>query len=134
MAEENGSDEPNEPLTAPVPLHEFPSANVKAPETEPELAVVVNGNHRRSEESTSSVPELQELRLADHADVASLSQTNGPSLLDRERMLQEQLARVTAEKASFEAQYSSLLGKLTTMRSTLGDKLRQDAVSSSLFV
>lgn len=45
------------------------------------------------------------------------------------RSLREELEVTRAEKSNIEAQYSSLLGKLTTMRSTLGDKLKQDAVS-----
>lgn len=43
--------------------------------------------------------------------------------------LEAELERVTGEKDHLETQYRSLLGKLTTMRSTLGEKLRQDAVS-----
>ncbi|OAV90011.1 hypothetical protein PTTG_07442 [Puccinia triticina 1-1 BBBD Race 1] len=38
-----------------------------------------------------------------------------------------QLETLRAEKATLEAQYGALLSKLTTMRTTLGDKLRQDA-------
>lgn len=39
-----------------------------------------------------------------------------------------QLETLRNEKATLEAQYGALLAKLTTMRATLGDKLRQDAV------
>ena len=46
--------------------------------------------------------------------------------------LEEELERTMAEKEALGAQYRSLLGKLTTMRNTLGDKLRQDAVSCRL--
>ncbi|KAG0140479.1 hypothetical protein CROQUDRAFT_665125 [Cronartium quercuum f. sp. fusiforme G11] len=46
--------------------------------------------------------------------------TSGPSL-------QQQLESLRTEKATLEGQYGALLGKLTTMRNTLGDKLRQDA-------
>ncbi|CBQ73640.1 related to RUD3-suppressor of uso1-1 transport defect [Sporisorium reilianum SRZ2] len=38
-----------------------------------------------------------------------------------------ELQRVRDERDTFEAQYRSLLSKLTTMRATLGDRLRQDA-------
>ncbi|EGF98381.1 uncharacterized protein MELLADRAFT_73614 [Melampsora larici-populina 98AG31] len=41
--------------------------------------------------------------------------------------LQQQLESLRAEKSTLEGQYGALLGKLTTMRNTLGDKLRQDA-------
>jgi hypothetical protein len=47
--------------------------------------------------------------------------------------LEEELGRTRGEKEAFEAQYRSLLAKLTTMRNTLGDKLKQDAVSCWLF-
>lgn len=53
---------------------------------------------------------------------------------DREtiKRLEATLSKTKAEKDAFEAQYRSLLGKLTTMRNTLGDKLKQDAVRREL--
>lgn len=45
--------------------------------------------------------------------------------------LHAELERTREERDSFEGQYKGLLGKLTQMRSTLGDRLRQDAVSVS---
>ena len=45
--------------------------------------------------------------------------------------LQVELARMKEEKDTLAAQYNSLLAKLTTMRTTLGNKLKQDAVRSS---
>ena len=44
--------------------------------------------------------------------------------------LEGELERVTDERNGLEAQYRNLLSKLTSMRNTLGDKLRQDAVRS----
>ncbi|GAK64744.1 guanylate kinase [Moesziomyces antarcticus] len=41
--------------------------------------------------------------------------------------VREELSRVREERDTFETQYRSLLSKLTTMRATLGDRLRQDA-------
>ncbi|CAH7684451.1 hypothetical protein BY996DRAFT_4592161 [Phakopsora pachyrhizi] len=41
--------------------------------------------------------------------------------------LRTQLQDLQSEKSELESQYNSLLGKLTTMRNTLGDKLRKDA-------
>ncbi len=41
--------------------------------------------------------------------------------------VRSELARVRDERDTFESQYRSLLSKLTTMRATLGDRLRQDA-------
>lgn len=45
--------------------------------------------------------------------------------------LRQELARARRERDDFEAQYKGLLGKLTQMRSTLGERLRQDAVRNS---
>lgn len=41
--------------------------------------------------------------------------------------LRSELARTTGERDTYLAQYQSLLSKLTSMRATLGDRLRQDA-------
>lgn len=43
--------------------------------------------------------------------------------------LQQDLERTRAEKDVLADQYRSLLAKLTTMRNTLGNKLKEDAVS-----
>jgi hypothetical protein len=45
--------------------------------------------------------------------------------------LESALSSTTAEKDQLETQYRTLLGKLTAMRQSLGDKLREDAVSCS---
>lgn len=42
--------------------------------------------------------------------------------------LQQELERTKEEKETLAAQYRNLLAKLTTMRTTLGNKLKQDAV------
>lgn len=47
---------------------------------------------------------------------------------DRDSLLEE-LRAAREERDTFQGQYKMLLGKLTQMRSTLGDRLRQDAVS-----
>jgi hypothetical protein len=47
---------------------------------------------------------------------------------DRIRDLEDELARVRDEKDALDGQYRGLLGKLTMMRKSLGDKLREDAV------
>jgi hypothetical protein len=43
--------------------------------------------------------------------------------------LQQELSRTKEEKDKLASQYSNLLAKLTQMRTTLGTKLQQDAVS-----
>jgi hypothetical protein len=48
---------------------------------------------------------------------------------ERTRELENELAVVKQEKDVLGNQYRTLLGKLTAMRQSLGDKLREDAVS-----
>jgi hypothetical protein len=48
--------------------------------------------------------------------------------LDPVLELRRQLERTNEEKEHLATQYRSLLAKLTTMRTTLGNKLKQDAV------
>ena len=48
--------------------------------------------------------------------------------------LQLELERTRAEKDVLADQYRSLLGKLTTMRTTLGNKLKEDAVGTLRWV
>ena len=48
--------------------------------------------------------------------------------LDPVERPQRELARTREEKETLAAQYRTLLSKLTTMRTTLGNKLKQDAV------
>lgn len=50
--------------------------------------------------------------------------------LDPVDRLQRELERAREEKETLAAQYRNLLSKLTTMRTTLGNKLKQDAVRS----
>lgn len=63
----------------------------------------------------------------DHGDSATENH-NGDSRPNGVFEHLRELEAVRAEKAALEGQYRALLGKLTTMRNTLGDKLRQDAV------
>jgi hypothetical protein len=51
---------------------------------------------------------------------------------DRITQLEEELEVVRGEKESLGNQYRALLGKLTAMRQSLGDKLREDAVRFSV--
>lgn len=48
--------------------------------------------------------------------------------LDPVQRLEHELQQTRDEKATLETQYRNLLAKLTTMRTTLGNKLKQDAV------
>lgn len=55
------------------------------------------------------------------------------SSMDPVQRLQLELQRTKEEKDTLAAQYRNLLSKLTTMRTTLGNKLKQDAVRSQFF-
>lgn len=48
--------------------------------------------------------------------------------MDKVAQLQAELARTREERETYANQYKTLLSRLGTMRSTLGDKLKQDAV------
>jgi hypothetical protein len=54
-------------------------------------------------------------------------------VLDPLERLQRQLDHEREEKENLASQYRNLLAKLTTMRTTLGNKLKQDAVRAALF-
>lgn len=72
-------------------------------------------------------------------DGSPLTQHNGHSLpngdnasddsADPVERLQRELERAREEKETLATQYRNLLAKLTQMRTTLGNKLQQDAVS-----
>ena len=47
---------------------------------------------------------------------------------ERIQLLEDELDRTRQDRDAWEAQYQGLLAKLTAMRNTLGDKLKQDAV------
>jgi len=51
--------------------------------------------------------------------------------LDPVAKLQRELERTREEKDTLATQYRNLLAKLTTMRTTLGNKLKQDAVRTA---
>ena len=54
--------------------------------------------------------------------------------MDPIQRLQHELRRTKEEKDALAAQYRNLLSKLTTMRTTLGNKLKQDAVRCMHYV
>lgn len=83
------------------------------------------------------VPVLDTLTIKDDPSNASTASNGIPhesdeagldTEVDKQQLLEE-LDQIKGEKEQLESQYRALLGKLTTMRNTLGDKLRQDAVS-----
>ncbi|VDC00130.1 unnamed protein product [Peniophora sp. CBMAI 1063] len=68
----------------------------------------------------------------DHDHILSPPTTNGPSdgdstTSDPVELLRKELQHAREEKENLATQYRNLLSKLTTMRTTLGNKLKQDA-------
>ena len=57
--------------------------------------------------------------------------TNGDHTSELD-VLRQELEDVRAEKENLETQYRSLVSRVNTMKSTLGNKLKQDAVSLAL--
>ena len=53
--------------------------------------------------------------------------------LDLVQKLQRDLERTNEEKEQLATQYRNLLAKLTTMRTTLGIKLKEDAVRNQIY-
>lgn len=88
-------------------------------------AVTQNGTRS----STDSEPSVFLNGTAHHHDDPEQDLDMDP--LER---VQRQLARERAEKEDLATQHRNLLAKLTTMRTTLGNKLKQDAVRPSVHV
>ncbi len=77
------------------------------------------------ESAASSPATVNGIKAAVNGHYTSSSEDGG---LDPIRKLQQELERTRGERDEFEAQYRNLLGRLQTMRNTLGNKLKQDAV------
>lgn len=70
----------------------------------------------------------QSPRLASTLDRSPRSSIDTAPPEERIAMLEEELAVTKQDKEVLGNQYRTLLGKLTAMRQSLGDKLREDAV------
>ena len=68
--------------------------------------------------------------VKDHISSDSVSHLNGSD--DSVEKLQRELEITREEKETLATQYNNLLAKLTQMRTSLGTKLKQDAVRSSI--
>jgi len=93
-----------------------------------------------AKESRSSIDSERsiDVELPSNYQNGTLKQHNGSDLaedsdnpIDR---LKAELSRTQEEKEKLATQYRNLLTKLTQMRTTLGNKLQQDAVSEMLLL
>ena len=87
------------------------------------------------DESRSSGDSERNIDLTTHqnghvSDSISNSHLNGSG--DPVEVLQRELDVTKEEKEKLATQYNNLLAKLTQMRTTLGTKLKQDAVRSPI--
>ena len=83
--------------------------------------------------SLSPAHSLPRASLDSEHDAISPPTTNGSavdedSTSDPVELLRKELQHAREEKENLASQYRNLLSKLTTMRTTLGNKLKQDAV------
>ncbi|KAI5477671.1 Golgi matrix protein [Pseudohyphozyma bogoriensis] len=119
--------DPAESAPPPAP------ADVPLPPSRDSLDLAPDDRHAAA--LTNGQPSLAPLEEEEHESHAANGSSEahheqpgaGGEEDERIRSLQEELERTRGEKEAFEAQYRSLLGKLTAMRNTLGDKLKQDA-------
>ena len=106
-------------------------------------------SNAQSPQSSSSVTSIEQATAALRLSVDSDRDTQDPPLtngkpnghaangcedpddadLDPVERLQRELERTKEEKDALSSQYRTLLSKLTAMRTSLGTKLQQDAVS-----
>lgn len=75
-----------------------------------------------------ATPPMHQNGIKDHISSDSIGHLNGSD--DPLERLQRELDVTREEKENLATQYSNLLAKLTQMRNTLGNKLKQDAVRS----
>ena len=99
-----------------------------APSTEPLAAAASTASHARNGSTSHSHDVRDREEERDKVEIAAAAGA-GARGDDRIQELEDELARVRDEKDALDGQYRSLLGKLTTMRKSLGEKLREDAVS-----
>lgn len=86
------------------------------------MSTDVNGESEAGAGPTAAAAAMLSPSSADLSPRESLDQ---PAAGDD---LASQLERAMSEKEHYYNQYRSLLGKLTAMRNTLGEKLKEDAV------
>ncbi|EPQ26990.1 uncharacterized protein PFL1_05626 [Pseudozyma flocculosa PF-1] len=82
-------------------------------------------NGRISISSSSSLPPPSQASSQPPDEAVAAERTPISAMSDAD--VRAELERVREERDGFESQYRGLLAKLTQMRSTLGDRLRQDA-------
>lgn len=113
-------DEPNDPLENP--------ASPSVPHFSPLGAHVGQLDGRTSFDSDRSSAPSPPMNGNNTNGVVNGRKHTVEADSDPVEKLQLQLERTMEEKEALAAQYRTLLAKLTTMRTSLGNKLKQDAV------
>lgn len=104
----------------PLPTESRQSLDILLDRPSPNGSHTADGPQQRADDQDAPEPAGDQ----DEDEPLEEGDNNG-----RIAQLQAELERVTSERDGFQSQYRGLLGKLSNMRTTLGDKLRQDAVS-----
>ncbi|GAA6056136.1 hypothetical protein JCM3770_006012 [Rhodotorula araucariae] len=117
------------------PLHHSTLADVDEADTSADAAWFDDGTQEPPADDPESAPAPQEEHVdepsapaLDEGGVEELpADEYGGDVDERTRLLEDELDRTRQDRDAWEAQYQGLLAKLTAMRNTLGDKLKQDA-------
>lgn len=86
------------------------------------------GEEPREEQTQGQNHEHKDEGSSEQSQVEEQEEQNDVPVDERIRILEDDLETTRQEKEALGNQYRSLLGKLTAMRTTLGDKLKEDAV------
>ena len=106
-------------------------SNAQSPQSSSSVSSVEHATAalRLSVDSDRDSPGLSLTNGKPNGHAANGSEDSDDADLDPVERLQKELERTKEEKDVLASQYRTLLSKLTAMRTTLGNKLQQDAVS-----
>ncbi|KAK4705626.1 hypothetical protein P7C70_g568, partial [Phenoliferia sp. Uapishka_3] len=114
--------DPGEHLLTPAVQHLTLNGDGHDNHNEPEDPTPSNSNGNGNGTTESDTP----LSQPPSAPAPAPPELGEPSD-DRVRQLEDDVQQARRDKDQYEQQYTNLLGKLTAMRATVGDKLKQDA-------
>lgn len=89
------------------------------PESDPRLEALAKEREALREEAAQARRQLEQIQEKHEEEMSSV---------------REQLVETQGEKEQAETQYRNLLGKVNTIRSQLGERLKADAVSETFLI